>query len=255
MTITTIIPTYNHAKTIKDSIESALRQDVGPQLSIIVSDDCSTDDTFQIATQVASQFDNVAVRRNDRNLGVMNHYLALSEMVQTPLMAILEGDDIWTRPDKLRVQSDLHHNVPALEVSFSACYVKDGLSGGTWLQPPWLRGEVRILSATDLLYGNFIATFSNCMYRTERFKNALTNPTLRSGHDWLINLFVGQQFGIGFVGRPSVEYRVHKGGAWSRLSESEKSERRIATLTKFLDLAKPDLRPFVLDAIEHAVRA
>ena len=42
------IPTYNHERYIGRAIESVLAQDY-PRVEIVVSDDCSTDDTLRAA--------------------------------------------------------------------------------------------------------------------------------------------------------------------------------------------------------------
>ncbi len=63
--ISIMIPAYNSAKTIRESIESAISQTCRHR-EIVVVDDGSTDDTVAIA----SEYPGVRVERNPENLGI-----------------------------------------------------------------------------------------------------------------------------------------------------------------------------------------
>jgi glycosyltransferase involved in cell wall biosynthesis len=53
--VSVIAVSYNHGKYIKEAIESLLTQDYYP-LEIIISDDHSNDDSFEIAQKIASEY-------------------------------------------------------------------------------------------------------------------------------------------------------------------------------------------------------
>ena len=61
--VTVIVPAYNEAATIADTLISLLTQSVAPE-EIIVVDDCSTDDTADVAARLG-----VTVVRPERNTG------------------------------------------------------------------------------------------------------------------------------------------------------------------------------------------
>ena len=105
--ITVLIPTYNHEKYIEAAIESVVNQTIFDVCRVIVSDDCSLDNTFQRATRASANFGNITVRRNIRNLGIMPHYATLVASVSTPFVAILEGDDVWLSTRKLELQHEI----------------------------------------------------------------------------------------------------------------------------------------------------
>jgi biofilm PGA synthesis N-glycosyltransferase PgaC len=61
--VTVLVPAYNEAETLADTLLSLLTQSVAPQ-EILVIDDCSTDDTAGVAARFG-----VRVLRPDRNTG------------------------------------------------------------------------------------------------------------------------------------------------------------------------------------------
>jgi len=67
MKILTIIPIYNRAKYLNKAIESVLNQ-THSNVDLVLIDDCSTDDSLQIALEYAS-LDNVTLLQNSQNMG------------------------------------------------------------------------------------------------------------------------------------------------------------------------------------------
>jgi glycosyltransferase involved in cell wall biosynthesis len=65
------IVTYNQEKYVKEAIDAAFRQDY-PDIEFIISDDCSTDSTFEVAQSTIRQKKIAApvkLLRNACNLG------------------------------------------------------------------------------------------------------------------------------------------------------------------------------------------
>lgn len=88
--------TYNQNRFVADAIDGLFAQDCGP-LEILLSDDCSTDGTFDIVEQKAAAYAGphiVRVNRNPRNLGLMAHYNRVVELAAHPIMILAAGDDI-----------------------------------------------------------------------------------------------------------------------------------------------------------------
>lgn len=65
--LSVIIPAYNEQATIGEVLRSVLA--VPSLKEIIVVDDCSVDDTFQIARSIADHEPRITLLRNDQNLG------------------------------------------------------------------------------------------------------------------------------------------------------------------------------------------
>ena len=251
--ITVLIPTYNHEKYIEAAIESVVNQTIFDVCRVIVSDDCSQDNTFQIAKRASANFGNITVRRNIRNLGIMPHYATLVASVSTPFVAILEGDDVWLSTRKLELQREILVREPRAGMCFSACVVEYSETGSRRELPHWNNGRNRIVSAVDLIYDNFIATFSNCFFRTALLTDVASQPEWQSGYDWLCNLQIASAADVWFLAAPCTLYRVHRKGAWSAMSRRQRRAAILRTLQSFKEKAPHDLRPYVDDAMQVLV--
>ncbi|MBD0286186.1 MAG: glycosyltransferase family 2 protein [Flavisolibacter sp.] len=91
--VTINIPTYNQERYIARAIESALKQDY-TNLEIIVSDDCSTDNTYNIARKFESE--RVKVYRSFHNTGRVANYRNMLYSLSTGDWVVnLDGDDYY----------------------------------------------------------------------------------------------------------------------------------------------------------------
>jgi len=91
--VTIVIPAYNYARYLQDCVASALAQrDV--DVSVIIADDCSTDDTLAVAQMLAAADQRVAVIHNDRNIGQIPTVNAALSTVETEYVVKLDADDL-----------------------------------------------------------------------------------------------------------------------------------------------------------------
>ena len=89
------ITTYNHSVCIERAIQSALSQNYSP-LEIIISDDCSKDDTFEVARKAVRNYSGphqILLRKNPINLGLIPHVNLVLELARGELVCGSSGDD------------------------------------------------------------------------------------------------------------------------------------------------------------------
>ncbi len=102
--ITLALLAYNQERFIESAVASALAQECEP-IQVLLSDDCSTDGTYDRIRQLADRYHGphrVVVRRNAENLGIGRHFNALMESAEGRLVVMMAGDDI-SRPDRVAV--------------------------------------------------------------------------------------------------------------------------------------------------------
>lgn len=94
--ISIMIPAYNSAKTIRESIQSALDQNC-PYKEIVIVDDCSTDNTVAIANEYVGEI--VRVVKNQKNMGIGINLANCFEHAKAPYVVFLCGDDLFADPN------------------------------------------------------------------------------------------------------------------------------------------------------------
>jgi len=114
---------YNQEKYIKQAVESALAQTYNP-LEIIISDDCSSDSTFEIVKEIVNNYrgaHKIVLNRNDKNLGICGHVSKiLYDLAQGDYVSIVAGDD-FSSPDHIEVAVKFAKKYPDInKFNFSA---------------------------------------------------------------------------------------------------------------------------------------
>ena len=71
--VTVGIPTFNSGQKISNALRSVLEQNY-PNLEVIISDNCSTDDTREVCKALMDENSSVKYFRQPRNLGVMGNF-------------------------------------------------------------------------------------------------------------------------------------------------------------------------------------
>jgi glycosyltransferase involved in cell wall biosynthesis len=99
---------YNQRHYIRYAVDSAFKQTYEP-LEIILSDDCSTDGTFEIMEAMVRQYNGtkkVVLRKNPSRLGVTGHVNAAIAAASGEFLVLAAGDDI-SLPERTAVSHSL----------------------------------------------------------------------------------------------------------------------------------------------------
>lgn len=101
--VSVLVMTYNQRVLLDRAVASAFAQE-GPPIEIILSDDASTDGSYERLQTLAAAYrgpHRVITRRNPSNLGIGGHYNALVSAASGELLVTAAGDDAST-PDRVR---------------------------------------------------------------------------------------------------------------------------------------------------------
>jgi len=112
--VTAIFLSFNHEKYLKESLDSLLKQDY-PNLEVIISDDNSSDNSYEmLKALVGDQDSRITVRQNEENLGIAEHINTLMALANGELCVAFAADDNSV-PQRISVLVDfwLKNNKPA----------------------------------------------------------------------------------------------------------------------------------------------
>lgn len=205
--------TYNHEEYIEEAINSVLMQETDFDVELIISNDNSPDQTDTIIQRILKEHPKshwIKYIKHEKNIGMMPNLNDNFQRCLGKYIAICEGDDYWTDPQKLQKQIDFLENNPEYVITYSDIQAFD--SNGH-LQNPG--GVTRDVEAKELQKCINISTLTTC------FRNVVKelppeSLTARFG-DLFIWSLLGQ-YGKGkFLGdiKPA-KYRVHDGGVCSK---------------------------------------
>ncbi|QEH37850.1 GalNAc(5)-diNAcBac-PP-undecaprenol beta-1,3-glucosyltransferase [Aquisphaera giovannonii] len=95
-----IVPCYNYGRFLRECVESVLSQPV--DLRVLIIDDCSGDDTPQVAAALAFEDRRVEFRRHEVNQGHIATYNEGLEWVSGDYNVLLSADDLLIEGALLR---------------------------------------------------------------------------------------------------------------------------------------------------------
>jgi len=205
--VSVVIPAYNAARWIPETLDSVLAQTFR-DFEVIVVDDGSTDQTPEVLAGYGDRIHCLPKvnggASSARNMGI--------RAARGSYIAFVDADDLWL-PEKLQLQMELLARHPDLAWVYSDAIVFDGKNG---------QELCKISDATKLYDGDilrplllrdFIASPTPVIRRdvfdTVGFFDE--SPDLQLGEDWNMLLRIAAKFQVRFVERPLAKYRIHTG--------------------------------------------
>ena len=105
--ISTIIPSYNRADTVGQTIESILAQEVDADMEIVIGDDCSTDNAREVLMAYKEKYpDIIRLFLREQNMGLGANWAQCVKDCRGEFICNCDNDDYWHNPDKLQLQLD-----------------------------------------------------------------------------------------------------------------------------------------------------
>lgn len=221
--LSVLLVTYNHERYIHQALQMLLKQQVDASVELVVADDQSSDATLEIIREYENKDARFHFKYLDSttNLGVTRNYERAFAACTGTYVAVLEGDDYWVCPTKLKRQIDFleaHWECDLCSVNYFV-YVEDR---SQFTARTAIGTGYRLVSARELIADNIVGNFSTCMYRKSAL-DALPHDLFRlKSYDWIVNICIARQSLIGFLEEPMSVYRLHSSGAWTQTSHIEK---------------------------------
>jgi glycosyltransferase involved in cell wall biosynthesis len=123
--LSVVMITYNHAKYIEQAVNSVLLQDTNFDYEIIIGEDCSTDRTREILIEFQKRHpEKIKLVLHPENVGMISNFTFVLNRARGQYIALIEGDDYWTSPNKLQQQVDYMEANPECRICFHEVEVR-----------------------------------------------------------------------------------------------------------------------------------
>ncbi len=199
---TVIIPTHNRVKMLGEAIKSVLQQ-TDPDFELIIVDDHSTDRTEQLVTTINDPRIKYILNNHQpggggaRNAGIFR--------AKGKWVAFLDDDDLWL-PEKLAVfRNEILRDNQHTGLFYSSFFICDS-------QTLQIKSTIKPNKAgwisQDLLYKNYIASFSCVAIRTDLLHKAEgLDERFSSLQDLDLFVRIAKRTQVGFIEEPLVYIR------------------------------------------------
>ncbi len=197
--VSVIIPCYNHARFLAESVDS-VKQQTYKNVEIIVVDDGSTDDTKVVSESLPGIRYIYQANRGlsaARNTGFQNS--------QGDYLVFLDADD-YLYPDALRINAEYLQQNPAW------AFVSGWHDKVDEWKYPVEKDELSVITSDHyihLLQGNYIGMHAAVMYSRWVFDEYKFDTSLKACEDYDLYLRITRKHPVGCHDKNMAAYRIH----------------------------------------------
>lgn len=204
--VTFALFSFNQEQFIREAVEAALAQSYEP-LEIIISDDCSTDASFEIISDIAATYSgphNLRIYKNDKNLGVCAHVNSVFGKANGALFVGAAGDDVSLQ-DRVEKVAEFWQKTNASAV-YNEATIIDGASNtvGEWKLPQ---------SDSNVVIGDALRKIvfygAGAAYDKSVFDKFGPLPLDVRNEDYNLAFRSALMNGLAYINEPLIRYRQH----------------------------------------------
>lgn len=237
--VTFALCAYNQENFIREAVRGAFAQDYRP-LQIILSDDCSSDSTFEIMKEEAEAAPpevELLVTRSAKNLGIGRHINRVVEKSKGEILVVAAGDDI-SEPQRTRVSVSALLNDPCHRLVLHGKVRKISAKGEElgFMDNPYihiLTDPVKVVRAMAWLTGTTVALRRELVTRFPPLLEKIVNEdmvwafrsALLGGSVYLVEPYVHYRVGVGIS-----SFNSHGDVVQENLRRKVRLERELAVL-------------------------
>lgn len=246
-TVDILLATYNGEQYLVEQIESILNQTY-KDFRLLISDDCSTDNTKQIIKDYEKKDKRIQVFFQEKNVGVVQNFEFLMKKVESDYFMFSDQDDIW-KENKIEmtlnkiqltnanlVYSDLEVVDSDLNITFESYWKLKGIYH-----------KIKKYNNFKSLYLNNFVTGCTIIAKKDLIEKVLPLPKTSKYvlHDYWISLIASQEGNIEYVEESLIKYRQHKNNKVGSKKKSDTIEKFEEMRELFIDVKKQHFNVFI----------
>mgnify|MGYP000987261880 FL=1 len=216
---------------------------------VLIHDDASTDGTEEIIRDYASRYPEIIRPVYEIENQYVNGVIG-SEVFNFPrsrgkYIAMCEGDDYWTDPDKLQSQVDFLEKNEHCAACFTNAEIKNEFnnSGRRYLNG---LNEGYIAAETSILRGGALYPTASIVFRRYPDFFGVFKEIRELNSDNLLIMLLAMRGDVYYINKITCTYRVWEGGIYSSVMDdvSKTLERKRKSITGLIKLEKMSKKPY-----------
>lgn len=221
MRLSVVLAAYNGERYIRDQLESVAAQ-TRPADEVILSDDCSTDATAEIAASFAQAHAGWTLVRRAQNGGYKRNFYDAIAQATGDVIFLCDQDDVWEL-DKLAVFESFFRAHPAAQAVVSDYVPVDAqlapipkAQGARFAEKYVMgaEGRLSLIRRDPLLFAHGSVAPGCCMAVTHAVQERyLQISKCQMPHDWEMAIIADAMDGLYAVDAPLTRYRQHDSNA------------------------------------------
>ena len=258
--ISVIVPTYNGSQYLSECLESIISQSF-TDFELLIVDDCSSDNTLEIARQYAKQDARITVHVNSQNLGLVgnwNHCVTLSQgewikfVFQDDLItpncleemyAVQTKDTKFIYSQRNLIIENIDNAIPTKNKQFSNWFLDHKkLMDNFWGDTEYISPEAICKTTLSRFALNLIGEPTVVMLHKSVFETfGFFNPNLIQICDLEFWTRVGIHTGISYIPKNLASFRIHEQS--SSVQSSVKGNYRRGVLDQLIFVNEISVQP------------
>ncbi len=223
--VSVCITTYNHEAYIEQTLQGVFNQQTKYPLEIIIYNDCSTDNSHVIIERLTGDRNNVLYHVQETNKGISQNFYESLLAANGKYVAVLDGDDYWTDPQKIEKQIDFLEANPKYAGCFTDTFMIYGTESEKGKSGALKPKHKRSISINNIADDGFWIPTSTFVYRNSKLIKPLPEQcwSITMVDIFLFYLIIAEG-SVTYLDWVSALYRKHDKGEWSGLNAKKQSK-------------------------------
>ena len=168
--ISVVIPSYNRADTVGQTIDSILAQKVDADIEIVIGDDCSTDNAREVLLKYKEQHsDIIRLLFHEQNIGLGANWAKCVKACKGKYICNCDNDDYWHNEHKLQIQLDYMESHPESNI----CITNHRTLNRTTGEVKECKAQINHSDIQQSMWGGCNFCNATIMYRADFMKKHL----------------------------------------------------------------------------------
>ncbi len=202
---------YNHENYLREALDSVFMQQVNFDFEVIIGDDCSSDNSRDIILEYQAKYPEIIFPLiHTENVGVHKNVVLTLRACKGQYIALLEGDDYWTDPNKLQRQVDFLEKNQAFVMSSHNTHDLNEIDPSASRDTSVWPGDTILLE--NILEAGWFMRTNSLVFRNNLIAEYPEWFFTHYSTDYMLQILIAKHGPVNFMQEVMAVYRRHEAG-------------------------------------------